>query len=526
MHLRITSQQLAVDALPEGTASIDVCFDGARVWSIDVRDRGGSTDFPWPPALRPYLTGRTTLGLLDSATGAELASEEVSFDGAPHRTQVVDGSGAQLVLNKWGRLGVALEAMGGDVQRLILERSKLLVEELQRLGLRPFVVGGTLLGGVRAGTLLPHDDDADIAYLSEHTNPADVAAEAFGVGRRLQDLGYEIKRHSATHMQLLFRDAAGAILHYIDVFSAFFTPDGCINQPFHVRGPMREDQMLPLGRTEIDGSPFPAPADTDRWLTINYDEHWREPIPGFRLDTPLPTRRRFENWFGSFNFGREFWDGLFAQEQTAVRWQTGRSWLLEQATSSGFASTLVDLGCGQGGLSLGIATAAPDRRVIGLDYSEEALASAARALRDAGADPAINVSFAHLNVYRMRSLEVAKEHRIRGAFDLVANHVLEQIGHHGRAYAWRIIRMALRSGGTASFTFYAAPAPDVAFEDPTGWHLDEERLSEEAAAFGLVLEFVPLDGGPTERDRRPTGAMASLGPRTPDPTHGPRERAS
>ncbi|WP_427869661.1 DUF6752 domain-containing protein [Leucobacter luti] len=351
---------------------------------------------------------------------------------------------------------------------------------------------------MRDGSLLPHDDDADIAYLSTFTQPADVAIEAFSVGNRLAELGYEVQRHSATHMQLLFRDEAEVVIHYIDVFAAFFTSDGHINQPFHVRGRMRVDQMLPFGTVSIEGAEFPAPADTDRWLTLNYDERWREPIPGFVLQTPDETRKLFDGWFGGFNFQREFWDERFISQRMSESedtWKHGADWIAAQNLTS---PTLLDLGSGSGGLSARLSS--PRRRVIACDYSSEALYLA----RMSGLETS------HVNLYRLNSLTAPRRLGIGTPFDVASNHLLEQVGHLGRANAFRLARMALRSGGSAVATAYANPAHDVNQLDPTTWHLDQSDLRAHAREFGLVVEFTDLDPGPHEEDRAPYGVVFTL----------------
>lgn len=525
-----TPQGLTLPDLTEDVRSVDVHFGEQRVWSIDLldRDEAPTQALPWPPALHPHLTGSADVVLRRSGDGEELGRSRVAFTDEPHPTRVVDAEGIPLAINKWGRLGKTLGAGNAGVQERILDRTEEIIGHLVGMGLRPFVVGGTLLGGVREGALLPHDDDADVAYLSELRNPADVAREGFAVGHRLQQLGYELVRHSATHMQLYFRTPAGSVDHYVDVFTAFFTDDGMINQPFHVRGPLRADQMLPFGSVQIAGRPFPAPADPEAWLVINYDENWRTPIPGYHLGTPRSTSRRFQSWFGSYHFKRDFWNEFYTtggDPDPDVQWASGAEWILGERHALR-APVLLELGAGSGALATRLSSdPGPHRhrtRVIASDYSSSALSAArarananARTPADGGAGAGAGFEVDHLNLYRTLSLDVFRRLGVSGPVDIVANHLLEQVGHIARANALRLIRMALRSGGTARATAYREHAADVSFGDPTTWHLSTIDLAREARAYGLDIDVEPIDPQPHERERRPYGVRFTLGAAPP-----------
>lgn len=516
MPFTATPRGLSLPDLTDDVRSVDICFGEQRVWSIDLLDReeAPTRALPWPPVLQPFLTGSTEVVLRRSGDGEELGRSSVAFTDDPNPTRVVDAEGIPLAINKWGRLGKTLEAGNTGVQERILDRTAEVVAHLTDMGLRPFVVGGTLLGGVREGALLPHDDDADVAYLSTLTNPADVAREGFEVGHRLQRLGYELVRHSATHMQLYFRSDSGSVDHYVDVFTAFFTEDGNINQPFHVRGPLREDQMLPFGTVTIAGREFPAPADPDAWLVINYDENWRTPIPGYHLGTPRSTSRRFQSWFGSYHFKRDFWNEFYGdaalEPDPDARWASGADWIAGQRETLS-APALLELGAGAGALSARLAqelAGAHGPRIVATDYSTAALALARSRASSVPAGPGFEV--AHLNLYRTLSLDVFRRLGVDGPVDVVANHLLEQLGHLARANALRLIRMALRSGGTALATVYGEHAPDVSFGDPTTWHLSTIDLAREAKAFGLGTEIEAIAVERGEQDRRPYGVRFTL----------------
>lgn len=504
MSLLVVDQRtILIDPLPESVRSIDVHFDGHRVWSVDLTEVGRRGPLPWPDALHDFLVGSTRLLVTDTVTGETIAEGDVEFSPLDGRVQVTNEQGVWLAINKWGRLAPDLQALGARVARQILVQGHTLIGVLRDMGLRPFIVGGTLLGGVRDGNLLPHDDDADIAYLSEHTTPVDVALEGYRVGRRLEELGYSLMRHSATHMQLHFRDDSTGANYYIDVFAAFFTDDGCINQPFHVRGPMRNEQMLPFGSITMDGFEFPVPADLDHWLTLNYDEHWRIPNPGFALETPEDTQRRFLNWFGSFNFNRHFWNGWYSRAHRPHPWNAGGRWLRSRMDVLA-SPQLVDLGAGDGKLSSTFAN--EHREVIATDFARIPLKLARQRANDH------RMRAHHLNLYRLTTLALPYDLGITTSFDVIANHVLDEVGHVARLNALRLIRMALRSGGSALATFHEAPSRDFDSSVPTTWHLTRSQLAGECARLGMTVEFFDIPA-PAPGRRAPVGVRFSLSDR-------------
>lgn len=501
-HLTVTPDAVTLDPqLLAGRASLDVLLNGHRVWSVDLVSTPPPPDgrLPWPTALLPHLDGTATVIVQDSVSGATLASTEVRLGSSAAPIAVVDSNGRHLAVNKWGRLGKSFEGSEPALRATVLNRLDELVQFCQERDLRPFVVGGTLLGAVREGAILGHDDDADLAYLSRHTHPSDLALENFEIERALVARGIEVIRHSTAHLQLTFRRPDGHVDAYVDLFTAFFRADGTINQPFHVRGPMATESMLPFSTVTLEGRSYPAPAVPEDWLVLNYDENWRTPLPGYVLRTPQATRRRFLTWFGRYNFQRDFWEERYEQGPTpSLEVDLRGADALHAAIPPG--SRVLDLGCGSGEAAVQLARAG--HRVLAVDYSPEAIARTRAAAAEAGVEIETRVR----NVIAIRqTAELLEDLRRAGEpIHVLVSHLVERQGHRGRQNTWRVLRQFVRRGGRVMVLIDTQLGPDFARERPSTWHLPPDTVKTELSDVGLALVH-PRALTDTDRDeqRRP-----------------------
>ncbi|SNR85716.1 class I SAM-dependent methyltransferase [Blastococcus mobilis] len=477
-----------------GDRVIDVLVDGRRVWSfresaepappgpLPAGAGAGCVRFqPWPVLLRPRLAGRFQVRLV--AAGDDRGTEATADLGAaPGSPELTDRFGRPLVVNKWGRLGRAIVDAGpGMVERMLdhMDDVRTLLEK--HLGPAVFVTGGTLLGPVREGRVLPHDDDADLAYLSRRSHPVDVALEAFEIGRLLGAAGYEVVRLSAGHLQIHFTHE-GAPDHYVDVFTGFVL-DGRWHQHFAIRRAAEREDLLPPSTVLVEGREEPAPRQPELMLEATFGPDWRTPDPSFAFRLPASTSDRFYGWFADYNVEREDWDDelLLALHDPAdepVQISAFGRWVHERAPQG---SALLELGCGIGSDALALAEAGHAVRAV--DFSRYAVRAAQARL--AGRE--LDVSFDVLNLLDTRQVirlgaELASS---RQSWTVLGRRLLNALEDRGRHNVFRLSSMLLRAGESAYFDV-------VADHDYPGIHsyrhVSVPQVVAEAADHRLVLE--------------------------------------
>lgn len=480
-----------------GNPTVDVFFDGHRVWSTKLpppNPRTGVRRVPWPAAVVPHLHGASTLTVRNSATGEDIASGEVRF-GGPGRVAMTDAQGRWLAVDKWNRLGPSFDGNESGVQDRLLRSAAVVAEHMAEWGYPVYIVGGSLLGAMRSGALLPHDDDIDFAFLCDKSDPQDVTLVSFELERRLTGVGYTIVRHSHAHLEIVFFTDEGSIDYYIDIFTGYHSEDGRYNQPFALRGDLARSDLLPTKPLQVGGVALPAPAVPEAWLEYAYGPNWRVPDPSFRWETPGSTLRRFENSFGVFNRQRVFWEKTWQEVD-----KRGPADPEEFDDVDRFLrllpeeSFVIDLGCGDGRQTERIAAAG--HRVLGVEYSYEALRVARQTQPE-------RVEYRFLNLNDRHALTLF-------ALDLIdqgaqpyffARDLLHLLPPLGRADLFTMLKGVLDEQ-TFLYATFDANVIDRIPANPLTWALDLKTLRRETWRWKLGVTVLADRRRPTKYGRR------------------------
>ena len=174
------------------------------------------------------------------------------------------------------RLAPTLKADGITVYRFNLQIQgrrflKVFYEEADRLGLRPFLLWGTLLGAVRNGDFIIGDNDIDLGM-----NENDFARRQELIDA-MKCRGYPLRSNTAHQFSLETRD--GLLNLDVDLLEV---RDGALTCAETFTDGTRSHYSFPkepfdtLARVPFLGIPVWTPTDADRVLTAVYGD-WRTP---------------------------------------------------------------------------------------------------------------------------------------------------------------------------------------------------------------------------------------------------------
>lgn len=158
----------------------------------------------------------------------------------------------------------------------VMQKCGELAATLAALGLDVFANSGTLLGIVREGTLLEHDNDIDLAVLLDARTEADAAQEWIALCDRLIADGVAVERSSWSKVTLKMQKIG---IFGVDLFPAWIDADDKLFVYPHTCGNMTRAQLLPFDLNGATG--LQIPADPEVMLVRNYGDDWRVPNAGW-----------------------------------------------------------------------------------------------------------------------------------------------------------------------------------------------------------------------------------------------------
>jgi SAM-dependent methyltransferase len=449
---RVTDEHVTVPAAV--TEPVVVTFDGQYVWSFSPRRDGvrhGTTwRVPWPEVIRPELEGTTRVRLGDLDGETVLFESDVAFRGSTAELHLRDRHGHPLAVDRAGHLTRVFSDTESGVRRHIVEGAARALGQLRdQIGIDAHLSYGCLLGAVRDGHMIGHDSDADLAYLSAHTHPADIMRESFRMERELRKLGWKVLRMSGADLKLFLPLPDGRVVH-IDIFGAFHVGD-TFYQLGGRSGTLPREALTPASNVVLEGVELAAPADPERVLAFLYGPSWRVPDPSFQNVDPVVGLVRIGGWFWGARRHLPEWNLLLRTRRSEIPREPSpfAPWVSDRIPAD---ARVVDLGCGTGRDSAWFAT--QGREVIGADYSGAALRMTRRLLKRRGVE-APTVRSLSLNDLRSILLMGAELARLPQAPYLYARGLVDSVDAEARANLWLVCSMVLRRGGSLHVEYAA-----------------------------------------------------------------------
>ena len=184
------------------------------------------------------------------------------------------------------RHGVKPEGLLRREPARFLEHMLDVIGSLQRMGRDPVLAYGTLLGAVRDGDFIAHDDDVDLLYRSDLGSRAEVEAELLEIKDRLRSEGYRVVDllPNSLNMHVISRKN-GAVM---DIFPCW-REGGLLQmhmEDMKVRG-IDPSIVYPTSTTRFLDRDVPVPARPDDYLEERYGAGWRQPDQFFEWPWPL-----------------------------------------------------------------------------------------------------------------------------------------------------------------------------------------------------------------------------------------------
>lgn len=452
----VTETHVLVPRSERGTLAVS--FDDAYVWAFTTPRDGAWTPrgwrVPWPAVLRPRLTGTTTVAL-DGDSGRRFEAA-VSFGDDARLLRLTDRRGHRLAVDRAGHLTRVFSGTDDETRKHVAEDARRAIEGLRADGFDAHLSYGCLLGAVRDGHMIGHDSDADIAYLSPFTTPAQVILESYRMERALRARGWRIVRMSGADLKLMDTLPDGRVVH-LDVFGAFY-----VGETFYQlggrSGALPRSALTPASTVVLEGIELPAPADPEAVLAFLYGPRWRTPDPAFQNVDPPGGLRRIQGWMRGVRLDVAAWNEFYtARRDDVPRGPSSFARWVDDRLDAG--APVADLGSGTGRDAAWFTSRG--RPTLAYDLAGTAVRQTRRRLVRAGAEAGASRPLA-LNDRREALVTGAELARTTDPVNVYARQLVGCLDEEALDLLCLVGSMSLRRGGALFLEFSTGrgPRPD------------------------------------------------------------------
>jgi SAM-dependent methyltransferase len=225
-----------------------------------------------------------------------------------------------------------------------------------------FAFYGTMLGAVRAGDFIGHDNDFDTAYISAFQTPGEVRQELVALCAALVERGFHIKPKLSCVL-VSHPAAKGA---KIDLFHLYFDETGKLALPFGIASDltMRREDYLGVKEGSLGRLRVVLPQPAEQFAALIYGDDWKLPNPGFswkedkKSNDPGALLRQVDR-------STIHWNSFYADREPSAP----STFCDYVRTSPHTFKRVLDFGCGDGRDTIGFGAAGFTS--LGLDQAEQ-----------------------------------------------------------------------------------------------------------------------------------------------------------
>ncbi|WP_151671769.1 LicD family protein [Nitrincola schmidtii] len=162
-------------------------------------------------------------------------------------------------------------------QVLLYERVSCFLKE--RFGIELFALYGTLLGIVRDGKLIEHDDDFDVGFYLDAYSQESVKKDLIKIMMALVENGFIVSVNGRGRAFCVW-DSLSSHTSRLDVRAVWYQ-DGKTWAHLQACLDMTKDDFLPAIYREVNGIRVLIPKNAETFLMQNYGSTWRIPDPSY-----------------------------------------------------------------------------------------------------------------------------------------------------------------------------------------------------------------------------------------------------